>query len=81
MLGWMFPPPTRGVLVRQVAGFLARRAVCRVKEGDSLRKGDRYGIIKFGSRVDLYLPRIADIVVKSGDYVRAGETVLALIGP
>jgi phosphatidylserine decarboxylase len=69
------------VLVRQVAGFLARRAVCRVKEGDSLRKGDRYGIIKFGSRVDLYLPRIADIVVKSGDYVRAGETVLALIGP
>jgi phosphatidylserine decarboxylase len=68
------------VLVRQVAGFLARRAVCRVKEGDSLRKGDRYGIIKFGSRVDLYLPRISDIVVKSGDRVKAGETVLALIG-
>lgn len=69
------------VLVRQVAGFLARRAVCRVKEGDSIRKGDRYGIIKFGSRVDLYLPRIANILVKSGDHVKAGETVLALIGP
>jgi len=68
------------VLVCQVAGFLARRAVCRVKQGDSLKKGERYGIIKFGSRVDLYLPGIANILVKHGDHVKAGETVLALIG-
>jgi phosphatidylserine decarboxylase len=68
------------VLVCQVAGFLARRAVCRVKEGDSLGKGERYGIIKFGSRIDLYLPVIANILVKQGDHVKAGETVLASIG-
>ena len=45
------------VVVRQVAGFLARRAVCRVKPGDTLRRGERYGIIKFSSRLDVYLPK------------------------
>ena len=64
------------VLVRQVAGFLARRAVCRVKPGDSLRKGGRYGIIKFSSRLDIYLPQNTQIRVKLGDRVRAGETVI-----
>ncbi len=64
------------VLVRQVAGFLARRAVCRVKPGDSLRKGGRYGIIKFSSRLDIYLPQNTQIRVKLGDRVKAGETVI-----
>ena len=64
------------VLVRQVAGFLARRAVCRVKPGNSLRKGERYGIIKFSSRLDIYLPQNTQIRVKLGDRVRAGETVI-----
>jgi len=64
------------VLVRQVAGFLARRAVCRVKPGDSLRKGERYGIIKFSSRVDLYLPKNTLIKIALGDRVKAGETVI-----
>ena len=65
------------ILVRQVAGFLARRAVCRVKTGDSLQKGERYGIIKFSSRLDIYLPKEVQVRVKLGDRVKAGETVIA----
>jgi phosphatidylserine decarboxylase len=67
------------ILVRQVAGFLARRAVCRVKPGDSLKKGDRYGIIKFSSRLDVYLPRDTRIKVALGDAVKAGETIIGEI--
>lgn len=67
------------ILVRQVAGFLARRAVCRVKIGDSLKKGQRYGIIKFSSRLDVYLPKDVDIKVKVGDKVKAGETVIGAL--
>lgn len=65
------------VIVRQVAGFLARRAVCRVKEGDRLRRGERFGIIKFSSRVDLFLPLKAVIKVSLGEKVKAGETIIA----
>jgi len=65
------------VLVRQVAGFIARRAVCRVKPGDTLKRGERYGMIKFSSRLDIYLPKDAKIMVKPGDKVKAGETVIA----
>jgi phosphatidylserine decarboxylase len=64
------------VLVRQVAGFLARRAVCRVSVGDVLARGERYGMIKFGSRLDVYLPKDAGVRVKLGDRVKAGETVI-----
>lgn len=67
------------IMVRQVAGFLARRAVCRKKEGDVLKGGDRYGIIKFSSRLDTYLPKHVEIRVKLGEKVRAGETVIAEI--
>jgi len=67
------------VLVRQVAGFVARRAVCRVKPGDLLKRGERYGMIKFGSRLDVYLPLDAQILVKPGDRVLAGETVIATV--
>jgi phosphatidylserine decarboxylase len=66
------------VLVRQVAGFVARRAVCRAKVGDVLKRGERYGIIKFSSRLDVYLPKDAQIKVKPGDKVKAGETVIAV---
>ncbi len=69
------------VLVRQVAGFVARRAVCRVKPGDLLKRGERYGMIKFGSRLDVYLPADAKISVKLGDRVLAGETVIATVHP
>jgi phosphatidylserine decarboxylase len=65
------------VLVRQVAGFIARRAVCRKKEGDALRRGERYGMIKFSSRLDIYLPKNVKIRVKVGDRVKAGETIIA----
>jgi phosphatidylserine decarboxylase len=68
------------VLVRQVAGFVARRAVCRVTEGDVLQRGERYGIIKFSSRVDVYVPRDASVKVRPGDMVRAGETVICKVG-
>ncbi|MGE5301063.1 MAG: phosphatidylserine decarboxylase family protein [Acidobacteriota bacterium] len=64
------------VLVRQVAGFLARRAVCRKKVGDVLKRGERYGVIKFSSRVDLYLPPDVKIRVGLGDMVKAGETII-----
>ena len=67
------------VLVRQVAGYVARRAVCRAEPGDSLNRGDRYGIIKFSSRLDVYLPKDIDIKVKLGDIVKAGETIIGEI--
>jgi phosphatidylserine decarboxylase len=68
------------ILVRQVAGFLARRTVCRVKPGDNLRRGERFGMIKFSSRLDVYLPPEMDVRVRLNDRVRAGETILAQEG-
>jgi len=68
------------VLVRQVAGFLARRALCKAKVGDMLRCGERYGIIKFGSRLDVYLPKDTKVLVKLGEKVKAGETVIGKAG-
>lgn len=67
------------ILVRQVAGFLARRAVCRVSPGDSLKRGERYGIIKFSSRLDIYLPKDTTVRVRLGEKVKAGETVIGEI--
>lgn len=67
------------ILVRQVAGFLARRAVCKVRPGDSLKMGDRYGMIKFSSRLDVYLPKDTVIKVRLNDKVKAGETILGYI--
>jgi len=67
------------VLVRQVAGFIARRAVCRASEGDFLKMGERYGMIKFGSRLDVYLPKDTTIKVNLGDKVKAGESVIGVI--
>jgi phosphatidylserine decarboxylase len=69
----------RQFLVRQIAGVIARRIVCRVRPGDVLEKGQRYGLIRFGSRVDLVLPPDAEVVVQVGDKVRGGETILAFL--
>lgn len=66
---------TYGVV--QVAGLVARRIVCWAEKNDRLHTGQRYGLIRFGSRVDLYLPLTVQVQVKKGDRVRAGETVLA----
>jgi len=68
------------VVVRQVAGLLARRIVCRVKPGDPLKQGQRFGMIKFSSRVDIFMPLNTQIKVKTGDKVKAGESVLGIIG-
>ena len=64
----------------QIAGLIARRIVCRVKEGATLNTGERFGIIRFGSRVDVYLPPGVEPMVKVGDASVAGETVFAVMG-
>jgi phosphatidylserine decarboxylase len=67
------------VAVRQIAGVLARRIVCRVKPGDKLEAGQRFGLIRFGSRTDLIAPRGTDVRVAAGDRVRGGETIMAVL--
>jgi phosphatidylserine decarboxylase len=62
--------------VVQIAGLIARRIICWTEPGDQLKTGERFGLIRFGSRVDLYLPKNVDLTVKIGEKVRAGETVL-----
>ena len=61
----------------QIAGIMARRIVCRAKPGDRLEAGERFGIIMFGSRVDVYFPPGAKIIVTKGQHVTGGETILA----
>ncbi len=68
------------VVVRQVVGILARRIVCRVVEGQDLVRGERIGLMKFGSRMDVFLPPDAELRVSVGDRTVAGETVLASMG-
>ncbi|MCR4824270.1 MAG: phosphatidylserine decarboxylase [Bacteroidales bacterium] len=65
------------ILFKQLAGVFARRIVCYAQDGVSVSRGEQCGIIKFGSRIDLFLPLDAEIKVKVGDAVRACETVLA----
>lgn len=67
------------ILVIQIAGLVARRIVCYAKEGDTLEKGIRFGLIRFGSRLDLYLPAGSDIKVSLGDKVKGGETVMGVL--
>ena len=59
--------------------MLARRVVCRVQSGAEVRAGDRYGVMKFGSRMDVFLPLGAELRVKVGETVRGGETVIAVL--
>lgn len=69
----------RPVVFRQVVGILARRIVCRIREGDHLARGQRIGLMKFGSRMDVFLPTEAELRVTVGEQVVGGETVLARI--
>lgn len=69
--------PLGRVLFKQIAGFVARRIVAEVREGDSAVAGARFGMIKFGSRVDVILPRSVTVRVQAGDLTVAGETILA----
>ncbi len=65
------------VTVVQVAGLIARRIVCWAEPGDRLRRGERFGMIRFGSRLDVYLPNKCAVEVRKGQRVRAGESILA----
>jgi phosphatidylserine decarboxylase len=67
------------IVARQVVGILARRVVCRLEIGTTVRAGERYGIMKFGSRMDVFLPVTAELRVKVGDTVRGGETLIAVL--
>jgi len=67
------------IRVVQIAGIFARRIVPYIKEGDAVRKGQRIGIIRFGSRVDLYLPKNIEITVKKGENVLSGKTNIGMI--
>jgi len=67
------------IVARQIVGILARRVVCRVAAGATVRAGDRFGIMKFGSRMDVFVPDTAAIRVKVGDAVRGGQTVIAVL--
>ena len=67
------------VMMVQIAGLVARRIMCRIKRGDVLEAGQRYGMIKLGSRVDLYMPADTVVRVKIGDNVKAGETLIGVI--
>lgn len=66
----------RKLIVVQVAGLIARRIVCKICKGDYLRRGERFGMIRFGSRLDLYLPENAVPTVSPGDKVLAGKSIL-----
>jgi phosphatidylserine decarboxylase len=67
------------VTVVQIAGVVARRIVCRVGAGDKVAAGERFGMIRFGSRTDVYVPRGTDVRVKAGDRVIGGTTVIGLL--
>ncbi|MSO45361.1 MAG: phosphatidylserine decarboxylase family protein [Acidobacteria bacterium] len=67
------------VVARQIVGALARRVVCRVAPGADVLAGQRFGIMKFGSRMDVFVPPTASLMVKVGDMVRGGETIIAVL--
>ena len=74
---WIKTPSGRDVTCVQVAGFVARRILCYAKTGQTLARGERFGFIRFGSRVDIYLPTDAVVLASVGDKVYATESILA----
>ncbi len=74
---WAFQNRRVTIVVRQLTGAIARRIVAWAKSGDDLKKGQRFGMIRFGSRTELYLPLNAELLVKAGDHVLGGSTVIA----
>jgi phosphatidylserine decarboxylase len=73
-------PSGQEIAVVQIAGLIARRIVCSLREGDAVRAGNRFGIIRFGSRTDLYLPESVRPLVREGQMMIGGETVIAELG-
>ncbi|MDH3513841.1 MAG: phosphatidylserine decarboxylase [Gammaproteobacteria bacterium] len=78
---WIRTDDDRDVVVVQVAGLIARRILCYVQPGARIARGERYGFIRFGSRVDVYLPRDAQFEVALGDSVKGGADVIARFAP
>ena len=74
---WAFENPRVTIVVRQITGAIARRIVAWAQIGDELKKGARFGMIRFGSRTELYLPLDAEVLVKTGDHVLGGSTIIA----
>ena len=74
---WGFENPRVTIVARQITGAIARRIVAWAQVGDELKKGDRFGMIRFGSRTELYLPLNAEVLVKVGDHVLGGSTIIA----
>ncbi len=74
---WAFENSRATIVVRQLTGAIARRIVAWSRMGDELKKGDRFGMIRFGSRTEIYLPLTATVLVKVGDHVSAGSTIIA----
>ena len=74
---WGFESPRVTIVARQITGAIARRIVPWANVGDELKKGDRFGMIRFGSRTELYLPVSAIVLVKIGDHVLGGSTIIA----
>lgn len=74
---WAFQNARATIVVKQLTGAIARRIVGWAKVGDELGKGDRFGMIRFGSRTEVYLPLNATVLVKVGDRVAGGLTVIA----
>ncbi len=74
---WAFVNPWGTIVVRQLTGAIARRIVAWADIGDQLKRGERFGMIRFGSRTEVYLPLNVKVLVQLGDHVKAGETVLA----
>jgi phosphatidylserine decarboxylase len=74
---WAFENPRGTIVVRQLTGAIARRIVAWAKIGDELKKGERFGMIRFGSRTEIYLPLKAELLVKKGDHVLGGSTIIA----
>jgi phosphatidylserine decarboxylase len=73
---WMQADSGHDIVMTQVAGLIARRIVCWPSVGDRVSRGERFGMIRFGSRMDLYVPENSEILVSRGDHVCAGETIL-----
>jgi phosphatidylserine decarboxylase len=74
---WAFENPRVTIVVRQITGAIARRIVAWSQIGDELKKGERFGMIRFGSRTELCLPLNAEVLVKVGDHVLGGSTIIA----
>ena len=67
------------ILVKQIAGLIARRIVCYARPGDTIKAGERYGLIRFGSRVDLFLPKDSELRVQVGDRIKGGRDIIGAL--